>query len=354
MARFLKHKKEAIGLSPDAITFRGDKKIDYVRLRIIDYDHENLKENEIKGLHEAKQYNSTNTTSWLNIDGLHDENIMNELAESFLIDPVIISEVMNTHGRPKIREYDDCIFISLKMMYYNEEQNEITEENLSLILKEHLLISFQEKPGDVFEPVRNRIRKNKKLIRGSGPDFLAFSLIDVVIDNYIQIISKVGDKIEEIEEKLIQDTSVDILNQINEYKSEISYLRKHIKPVRELIQIFVKTESELLDDKVFKHIKELHDNINLAIDSVESYREILTEQINVYQTTLTNRLNAIMKFLTIFSVIFIPLTFIAGIYGMNFDYMPELEYRFSYPILIGLMIVLGAGMVLYMRFKKWF
>lgn len=354
MARFLKVKRETIGISPDAITFRGEKKTDFVRIRIIDYDEEILKEEEHKTISDAQKYDRSKTCSWLNIDGLHDEQIMMEISEQFDIDPLIISEVLNTDGRPKIHEYDNCIFVSLKMIYYNEERNRITAENLSLIIKENILISFQERVGDVFEPVRNRIRKNRKLIRSSGPDYLAFAMIDIVIDNYIYILSRIGEKIEQIEEKLFEDTGVEIVNEINEYKREINYMRKQIKPVRELIQIFLKTESDLMDEDVFIHIKELHDNINLANESVDGYREILLEQINVYQTTVTNRLNDIMKFLTIFSVIFIPLTFLAGIYGMNFQFMPELAYKYSYPILLGLMVIVAVFMIFYMRIKKWF
>jgi magnesium transporter len=354
MARFLKHKKETIGLSPDAIKFRGDKKIDFVKIRVIDYDEDNLTEEEITNIPDTKKFDQTESCTWLNIDGLHDEILMTNVSESFEIDPLIISEVLNTHGRPKIHEYDNCIFITLKMMNYNEDENLITVENLSLIIKENILISFQEKVGDVFEPVRNRIRKSRKLIRKAGPDYLAFALIDIVIDNYISILSRIGEKIESIEDRIINDTSVEILEEINEYKSEINYIRKTVKPVRELIQIFVKTESEFIEDDVFIHIKELQDNINLANDSVESYRELLLEQINVYQTRVSNKLNDIMKTLTIFSVIFIPLTFLAGIYGMNFEFMPELKYQYSYPILISIMVLVAVIMIIYMRIKKWF
>lgn len=354
MARFLKLRKDSIGLSPDAITFRGDKKIDFVKLRVIDYDEESLQEYEIQEIAKCKKFDSDNSTSWLNVDGLHDEKTMQDIVEHLKIDPLIISDVLHPHSRPKILEYDNCIFMSLKMMYYDEKENLISAENLVLLIKENLLITFQEKVGDVFEPVRERIRKNKKLIRSSGVDYLAFALTDIVIDNYIYILSRIGEKIEDIEDKLIEGISVSVLEEINEYKSEINFVRKTIKPIRDLIHILVKVESELLNEDINIHLKELQNNINLANESADGYRELLLDQINMYQTRVSNKLNDIMKFLTIFSVIFIPLTFIAGIYGMNFDFMPELRFKYSYPILMGVMIFLGVGMVLYMRFKKWF
>jgi magnesium transporter len=354
MARFIKTKKETIGLSPDAIHFRGEKKSDHTKLSIINFNSEDLQEYEATTVQEIAALIDETKTSWFNIDGLHDEKIMHELALEFNIDTLIISNVLQTHARPKIYEYDDCIYISVKMLQFNEKKNRISSENLVLIFKENLLISFQEKVGDVFEPVRDRLRKNRKRIRSSGPDYLTFALLDIVIDNYIYIISRIGENIELLDEKLINNPSQEVIQEINKFKGEINYLRKIIKPCREMIMRFVKMESDFIQENIHVYLKELQHNIDLANDSVDSYREILSDQLSILHSNMSNKLNDILKFLTIFSVIFIPLTFIAGIYGTNFDYIPELRLQYGYFMMWGIMIAIAIGMIFYFKKKKWF
>jgi len=355
MARFVTKHKGEIGLAPDTLLFRGDKKVDFVQLRVIDFDANNLEDNIIETVKEVLKYRDKDTVTWLNIDGLHNINLMNEISQKFALDPIILADVMNIEARPKVQEYDDCIFVSIKMLQQDTVGiNLINVENLSLILTKSVLISFQEKKGDVFEPVRDRIRKQKKKIRTSGTDYLAFALLDIVIDNYIYIISLLGEKIETLEDNLLDDPKQSIIEEINSYKKELNFLRKNIKPAKEMILALSKIESELINEGTGIHFKELQDNINQANESSDSYREILSDQLNIYHTTISSKLNDIMKFLTIFSVIFIPLTFIAGIYGTNFEYVPELHYRYSYFIMWGVMLVLTVGMLIYFRKKKWF
>lgn len=354
MARFATKQKNEIGLSPDALLFRGNKKVDHVSLRLIDFDSNNLEENVIKTVKEVLKYRDKNTVTWFNIDGLHNIDLMTEIAEKFELDPIILADVMNTQARPKVQEYDNCIFISIKMLQQDSEADLISVENLSLILTKSVLISFQEKKGDVFEPVRDRIRKHKKRIRNSGTDYLAFALLDIVIDNYIYIISVLGEKIETLEDNLLDDPKQAIIEEINAYKKELNFLRKNIKPAKEMILSMSKMESEFIDEGTDIHFKELQDNINQAGESSDSYREILSDQLNIYHTTISSKLNDIMKFLTIFSVIFIPLTFIAGIYGTNFDVVPELHYKYSYFIMWGIMLIVAIGMLIYFRKRNWF
>lgn len=354
MARFLKSRKDTIGLSPDAMQFIGEKKANETKLRVLDYDSSELNEYEINSIKESIILDKTKTKTWLNIDGLHDAEIMQQLSLGFDIDSLIISDLLDTTARPKIQEYKNCIFISTKMLQYNETINEISSENLVLIIKENILISFQERVGDMFNPVKERLRNHKKRIRNSGTDYLAFALLDVVIDNYIYVISLLGERIESLDEELIENRSTNHLEKINTYKSEINYLRKAIKPCREMILSLVKMESDFITEGIHIHLKDLQDNINHANDSVDSYRDMLSDQLNIFHTTVSNRLNDILKFLTIFSVIFIPITFIAGIYGTNFDNIPELHYRYSYFIMWGAILVIVISMVLYFKRKKWF
>jgi len=353
MARLLKAKKEHIGLSPHEIHFRGEKKIDDVLLRVMDYDSENLDEFQAKDINEVIKFNQTSTTTWLNIDGLHDEKMMSEIANQFEMDSLILADIMNTHARPKIQEYDNCIYISLKMIQYDDSQNYISTENIVILIKENILLSFQEKKGDVFDPLRERVRKSKKRLRNSGTDYLTFAIMDIIFDNYNYIISQIGEKIESLEEDLLNNAHESILEEINNFKKEIIYLHKSIKPCREIVMELLKMDSELLEDSVYVHFEDLKNNLNQAIESLESYREILSDQLMIYHTTISSKLNDIIKFLTVFSVIFIPLTFIAGVYGTNFVNLPELHYKYSYFIMLGVMLALAISMIFYFKKKKW-
>lgn len=354
MARYIKVNRDNIGLSPDAILFRGIKKTDDIGLYLMDYDANQLKEHEIKDLADLVQLENTSTSSWLNINGLHDEKFIQEILTGFDIEPLIISDTLHTHARPKIQEYDNCIYISVKMLQYEEEKDRISSENLVLIIKKNVLITFQEREGDVFEPVRDRLRKNKKRIRGSGPDYLAFALLDVVIDHYIYLISRIGEQIETLDEELISNFSNSALEEINKYKGEINYLRKSIQPCRELIITLVKLESELVDSEISIYLKELQNNMNLTTELLNSYRDILSDQLSIFHTNVSYKLNDILKFLTIFSVIFIPITFIAGIYGTNFDYIPELHFKYGYFAMWIAILITVSSMILYFKIKKWF
>ena len=353
MTRFIKKNKQEIGISPDELIFRGEKKIDQVLLRIIDFDSNILNEDLKATVKEISKFNNEKTVTWLNIDGLHNLSILEEISAAFDFDNLVMAEVLNTETRPKIIDYDNCTLISIKMLRQDDITSNIMVENLSLILTKSVLITFQERKGDVFEPVRERIRKQKKRIRNGGTDYLTFALLDIVVDNYLYVISLLGEKIETLEENLLLNPNQVVINEINNYKRELNFLRKNIKPAKEMIFSLAKMESEFITDSTYVHFKELQDNISQASDSSDSYREILSDQLNIYHTTISSKLNDIMKFLTVFSVIFIPLTFIAGIYGTNFDNVPELHYKYSYFVMWGVIVVVAIIMLLYFRKKKW-
>lgn len=354
MARFISQNQSDIGLSPFELKFKGKRKSDKTHLRMMDFSADSMVELKLKSIAEALPFNETDTVSWLNIDGLHDESLIAEVGEAFELDRMVLSDVLNTSIRPKVVEYDNCLFISMKMMRYEEAKNRLHMENLSLVVANRILISFQETKGDVFEPVRDRIRNGKKKIRNSSSDYLAFALLDIVIDNYIYVLSLLGDRIETLEETLLPEPSENALFQINSFKREMNYLRKNIIPAKEMITSLVKLDSDFIDfETTGVHFKELQDNINQAVETSDSYREILSDQLNIYHTTVSSKLNDIMRFLTIFSVIFIPLTFIAGIYGTNFDNLPELHFKYSYHIMLLVMALLSGGMIVYFKRKGW-
>lgn len=353
MARFVTKEKQEIGLSPDELHFRGDRKQNEVLLRLIDFGPDNQEENVIRTVDEVLSYQEKDSVTWFNVDGLHDKHLMKEIAKGFNLDQIILADVMNTHSRAKVQEHDNSILISIKMLMQDDKTGEILVENLSLLVTDSVLISFQERKGDVFEPVRERIRNQKKRIRNSGTDYLAFALLDVVVDNYIYILSRLGDKIEDLEDNLLENPNQKVIDEINGYKRELNFLRKNINPAKEMILALSKIESDLIDESTYIHFKELLDNIHQATETSDSYREILSDQLNIYHTTISSRLNDIMKFLTVFSVIFIPLTFIAGIYGTNFDVVPELHFKYSYFIMWGVMILTASGMLVYFRRRGW-
>lgn len=353
MSRYIKKKREEIGLSPYAIVFRGQKKTEDISIRVMDFNLENLQEFSPKSVESLSPFLKSKTISWINIDGLHDIEKMVEIAGVLNIPNYILSDIMNPSLRPKVQEFDEGLYITIKVLQFNEKSNQLTSENLSLILQKNTLITFQEQEGKIFEPVRERIRKHKTKIRLSGPDYLCFSLLDVVIDNYIYIIGQLGENIENLEENLTNDPKKPMLDEINNYKHELNFLRKNIKPAKEMILSLAKSDSEFIKDENHIHYRELQDNISEASELSDSYREIVYDQLNIYHTLISSRLNDIMRTLTIFSVIFIPLTFIVGVYGTNFEYIPELKWTFGYFAMWGFMLVILLLMLWFFRRKKW-
>lgn len=354
MSRFIKKKKEDIGLSPYAIIFRGQKKTENVLVRVIDFDLNEVREFDVKSTDQLLSFKRSKNISWLNVDGLHDVAKMEEIAEVFEIPSNVLSDILNPSLRPKVQELDNGIFATIKMMQYNESKNVLSVENLSLIIIDNVLISFQEQPGDVFNPIRERIRKHKNKIRFSGSDYLAFALLDVVVDNYIYIVGLLGDKIETLEIQMTTNPNKNLLEDINLFKGEMNFMRKNIKPAKEMILNLAKMESELIHAENRVHYKELQDNINEATELSDSYRDILYDQITMYHTMMSTKLNDIMRTLTIYSVIFIPLTFIVGIYGTNFDNLPELHWDYGYFVMWGVMILVVLVMLWFFKRKKWF
>lgn len=354
MARFARKKKTEVGLSPDSLLFRGERKMETPLISVFTYSEGTSEESTLSEIDELVPYlQVSDKIVWVNIDGIHDETMMKRLGELCRLENSTLSDIMDSGFRASVKELDEYVFMSLKMLRFNDES--VIGEQLSLLLGESLVISFQEQPGDVFEPVRERIRK-KRRIAGRSANFLTFSLIDVVIDTYLLIISELGDRIEELDEALTEHSSRELLGRIYQYKKELNYLRKTIFPTREMVQQLLKTDNDLLTPESGNggYYQELVSNCSLAVEGVESYREILNDQFSLYHTEVSGKLNDIMKVLTIFSAIFIPLTFIAGIYGTNFDYIPELAFRYAYFIMLGVMAVVAFVMILFFRSRKWF
>ncbi|MEA4935182.1 MAG: magnesium/cobalt transporter CorA [Paludibacter sp.] len=347
-------KKEDIGLSPYAVVFRGEKRMEKTLINAMDFDLEEVREFEVTTPEQLHDLHVRTSLSWIFVNGIHDTSRLGEVAREFEIPNNILSDILNPSLRSKIEVFDKGVFVTIKLLQYQEKTDQVTIENLSLIICENTLISFREEAGPVFEPIRERIRKYNNKIRTSGSDYLAFTLLDVVVDNYIYILGALGEKIETLDDKMTTNPHKQLLDEINVFKREINFLRKSILPAKEMILSLAKLDVEFLHDINRLHFRELQYNINEATELSDSYREILFDQISIYHTIVSTRLNDIMRTLTIFSVIFIPLTFIVGVYGTNFDILPELHWKNGYYIMWGVMLVIALAMLIYFSRKKWF
>lgn len=353
MPRYVQKSKTDIGRSPYDIVFRGDQKTERAIIHCIDFDLETLEEKELQTPEEIAAYHSTDKMTWINIDGVHDISFMEAMADTLGLDRMIFSDVADTESRPKLLEYENCLFLSLKMMQQHPGDAIIHMENISIILLNDMLITFQERPGDVFDPIRERIRKGRSRIRSRGVDYLLSAIIDVIVDNYLYVIGVLGDKIEALEVRLLPEPQKTVIHHISHLKKELNYVRRHVQPAEEVIYGLNKLDSHFIHNKTKVHYRDLKDNIMLARDTSETYREILNDQLSIYHTIMSTKLNDIMKFLTIFSVIFIPLTFIVGVYGTNFDVLPELHYKYGYLIMWVVMVLIAIGMLIYFKRKRW-
>ena len=354
MTRFLKNRKKNSGQSPGALIFIGTKKVETIKARVIDYNLTNVTDLELQDIKDVSRYKSADSVTWLNINGLHEIDSIGEIGKMFELHPLILEDILNTGQRPKIEEFDSYIFIVLKMIHFDEKTQMIVNEQLSIVFGDKFLLTFQEQPGDVFDPVRGRIKKQKSRIRGSGTDYLAYALIDTLVDNYLFIIEHIGEKIEDLEDEILSESESNVMEKINRFKKEINFFRKLIRPAKEAISKMSRIENDLFHEDTTPFLKDLEDLINHVSEATDTYREMLIDQLNIYNSVVANKMNDIMKVLTIFAAIFIPLTFIAGIYGTNFEYLPELHYKYSYFIFLGVLVLIAGALLYYFKRKHWF
>ncbi len=347
------------GLPPGTPVFVGEKKVEKVRITVIDYDGETFEERVVDSIEDCFQYKERPSVTWINIDGLHEISITEKIGKCFGLHPLILEDITNTQQRTKMDVLDEYIFIVMKMHSYHGEAEGIRSEQISIVLGENFLLTFQERYGDVFDSVRNRLRNGKGRIRKCGADYLAYALVDSIVDNYFKVLESVGEVIESMEEELVSNPTPETLQKIHFLKREMIFLRKSVWPLREIIGNLEREESDLIDESTNIYLRDLYDHTIQVIDTVETFRDMISGMLDIYLSSVSNRMNEIMKVLTIFAAIFIPLTFIAGIYGMNFDpgrsplNMPELGWHYGYPFALGLMAVVGIAMLIYFRRKKW-
>ncbi|WP_091935956.1 magnesium/cobalt transporter CorA [Methanolobus profundi] len=340
-------------MMPGSLVHVGEKRTEKPKITIIDYDRTNYHEKTVDDVEECFPFKDSSTVSWINIDGIHQVDIIEKLGKHFGLHPLVMEDIVHTSQRPKMEDYDHYIYVVLKMLWFSEEDADVKAEQVSIILGKGFVISFQEIEGDTFNSVRERIRNSKGRIRTMGADYLAYALIDSIVDNYFIIIERFGDIIEELENKLIDDPNPETLQSIHDMKKEMIYLRKSVWPLREVINGMERTESALFQDTTFVFLKDVYDHTIQISETIETYRDILSGILDVYLSSVSNKMNEVMKTLTIIATIFIPLTFLAGMYGMNFSYMPELGWKWGYPAVWIINITIFLSMYIYFRKKNW-
>jgi len=341
------------GLSPGTLMHVGARKMERTRITVMDYDEASFIEKEAGSVEECFPFKETATVTWINVDGVHDASIIEKLGARFDIHPLVLEDIMTTTQRPKTEDLGNAVFVVLRMVECDGTTLGLVTDQLSLILGPNFVLSFQETEGDCLDPVRQRIRGGKGRVRTLGPDYLAYALVDAVVDHYFVVLEGMGERIDELEERLIADPRRELLHEIHALKREMIDLRKAVWPLREVVTGLERLETPLIKKTTGVFLRDVYDHAVQVVDTVESFREILTSMIETYLSSVSNRMNEVMKVLTIIATIFIPVTFLVGIYGMNFEFMPELKWRWGYFAVWGVIIAAVGGMVAYFRRKKW-
>jgi magnesium transporter len=353
MSHRIKKRSKKAGLEPGTLVYVGEDRKEQVSVELFEYDKERVVEKTISAA-ECAAHRDTPKMSWLNIDGIHDTAVVDRIGKDFGLHPLTLEDIANTDQRPKLEDYEDYLFIVMKMIRYQPSQKDIITEQVSIVLGRAFVLSFQQGvEGDVFNPVRERIRSIKGKICHLGADYLCYALIDAVVDNYFIILETIGEEIEDLEMDLVANPAPETLHAIHRLKRELIFLRKSVWPLREVINGMQRNESELIESSTQVYLRDVYDHTIQVIDTLETYRDMLSGMIDMYMSSISNRMNEVMKVLTIIATVFIPLTFIAGVYGMNFEFMPELKWPYGYAFIWGVMISMGLTMLVYFRKKGW-
>lgn len=343
------------GLPPGTAVFTGQRFMDHIRATEFQYNTDECVEREnthLQGL--QKLDDAENKVSWLNIEGLHEAEAIEVTGVKWGLHKLTIEDILNTSQRPKLEEFDNYLYVVLRMLHWNEESNRLEDEQVSFVLLQGRLITFQERTGDVFDHVRKRLREGKGLLRGRGADYLLYALIDSVIDYYFLVLEKLGVRMEEIEDAVLERPESGVLAELHRIRRDMLHLRRSVYPLRDVMNRFERAEEPHVHESTRVYIRDLYDHTIQVIETVEVFRDMASGMLDLYMNSLSNRLNTVMKTLTVIATIFIPLTFIVGIYGMNFENMPELAWEWGYFGILAIMTLLALGMLLYFRVKKWF
>jgi magnesium transporter len=342
-----------VGLPPGSLIYVGEQRTGSTRIKVIDFSTSHLDELVLKNISESKVYDTDTSTTWIDIEGIHEPEVMQEIGDFFKIDQMVLEDILNTQHRPSFEEHDQYLYLSLKAIFYHEMEMRPVIQQISLILGRNWLVSFQENPKDVLNDYKERIRQAKGKIRSQKNDFIFYRLIDNIVDQYFLVTENIAEEMDVLEEKILHDPEQRIYEEIYRLKKDITNIKRAILPLREAVSSIIRSDNNLISKNTKELLRDVYEHVVQIVDTVETQRESITDFLNLYMSQLSNKMNEVMKVLTIFASIFIPLTFIAGIYGMNFENMPELRWDLGYPLVWLIMIAVGMGLFIYFKRKKW-
>lgn len=347
-----KKRSHKAGLPPGSLVHIGEQKIATTRISVVNFDGQRVEEKDLKDVDECLAYKDRSGATWINIDGLHEPDVLEKIGEVFGLHPLMLEDIANTEQRPKLEDYGEYLYVVIRML--SRPSDKILAEQLSLVIGKNVLISFQERHGTEFNPIRERLRNGKGRVRRMGVDYLAYQLLDAVIDNYFIVLEQLGDEVEKLEEQVIASPRPEGLRNLHSLKKDMIYLRRSTWPLRDVIAAMQRGDSSLIGEAMRIYLRDIYDHVVAVADAIEAMRDLLNGMLEIHMSNMNIRLNEVMKVLTIVTTLFIPASFIAGVYGMNFKYMPELDWPWAYPVVLVSMVVLAGAMYAYFKHKKWF
>ncbi|MGZ5052013.1 MAG: magnesium/cobalt transporter CorA [Methylobacter sp.] len=353
MPESLSYASEKSGLPPGSLVHVGEVHEHVHQITVIDYNKSMLTKRTLQNIDELLPYRNTDTVTWVIIDGLKDVSVIDAIGRHFDIHALVLEDILNTHQRPKFEEFDDYLYIVVKALTLTGDGFNVAYEQVSLLLLDKFVFTFKEKPDALFDPLFNRLNNDKSQIRNLGTDYLTYVIMDTIVDEYFSLQDGFDELIETVEDDLLTNPSAQTLNTIQKIKRELIFLRRSVSPMRELLAALQRSESPLLNDKTKRYFSDVYDHVIRVSEAMESYRDLIAGMLDIYLSSVSNKMNETMKILTVFASIFIPLTFIAGVYGMNFDYMPELHWKWGYPVLWGVFIGVSVFLLRFFKKKQW-
>ncbi len=345
--------KQEPGAAPGTVEHVGEQRMEEIHITLHDYNQDHVIERDIETIEEGKPYLEKPTNTWINVQGLHDIEKLKTIWNYFELHPLMQEDIADTAQRPKVEHYDDYSFFVVRMLHYSPLREELHSEQVSIVLGENVVLSFQESDKPIFEPIFERLKLRPGRIRQSGPDYLTYALIDTVVDHYFNLLAMFGERIEDIEDQLMVDPEDITFQNIHGLRKKVIYARKTIWPLRDVLNSTIRDDSAFVEASTKIYLRDVYDHVVQIIDNMENYRDMIRGTHDMYTSHMSNKMNEVMKVLTIIATIFIPLTFITGIYGMNFTYMPGIEWKWGYPSALLVMLVVGAGMLIYFKIKDW-
>lgn len=344
-----KRKSQPPGLPPSTLLAPEDARVPK-SIHVFHYDAGSLEETDVAFADDLARYKEADEVTWVNVDGLGNVDIIRRIGELFDLHPLALEDVLTTHQRPKVNEYGSHLYVVLRMLHFEEQ---VETEQVSIFMGRHFVITFQEHPGDCLEPVRIRLRKGTGQLRRQDADYLMYAIIDTVIDNYFPFLEQVGEVVQELEDKVVDRPTRQTLGRVHEIKRDLLDVRRALWPLREVVNGLVRDENPLIGKNTRVYLRDCYDHTIQVLDVVETYRELASGLMDVYLSSVSNKMNEVMKVLTVIATIFIPLTFVAGIYGMNFEAMPELKWPWGYPLVWAVMVLVAVVMLLFFRRRGW-